>query len=350
MGDEIRFVRKASLAGLLTALTLASPVVHAQAIDDATRAAARQLGYEGITDFQAGNYDTAADKLDRAYRALRAPSLGLWSARAFAKKGKLVAASERYVEVQRLDPGSGDVAVQKQAQADAAADHAALVPRIPGIVITVEGAPADNVTVSVNGAPVPSSLLGVKRQVDPGTVSVEGQHDGARASETVNLGEGETKTVTLRFGDGSGATAGPAAPGAPTNVAGATAGGPADQPAPASSSGRRTVGWIVLGAGGVGILTGAVTGGLAMSTRSGIEGCEDTSCPPSARGDVQTYNRYRTISTIGFIAGGALAATGAVLILTAPKSPTRGAQAGAAYRLSPWVGVEGAGLAFEIER
>jgi hypothetical protein len=352
MGAEIRFVRRVSLAGLLTALTLASPAVHAQAIDDATRAAARQLGYEGITDFQGGNYDTAADKLDRAYRALRAPSLGLWSARAFAKKGKLVAASERYMEVQRLDPGSGDVAVQKQAQVDAAADHAALLPRIPGIVIAVEGAPVDKITVSVNGAPVPSSLVGVKRLVDPGTVKVDGQFAGARASETVNLGEGETKTVTLRFADGSGAViTGSTAAHAPTNTAtSAPAEGAADQPAPSSSSGRRTLAWIVLGAGGVGILTGAVTGGLAMSTRSGIEGCEDTSCPPSARGDVQTYNRYRTISTIGFIAGGALTATGAVLILTAPKSPAKRASASAAYRLSPWVGVEGAGLAFEIER
>ena len=105
----------------------------------------------------------------------------------------------------------------------------------------------------------------------------------------------------------------------------------------------------MLGAGGAGILTGAVTGGLAMSTRSSTEGCEGTVCPPSARDNVDTYNRYRTISTIGFIAGGALAATGAVLILTAPSSsPDK--PASSAYRLAPWLGRGGAGLVIQVER
>jgi hypothetical protein len=340
-------------SSVLAAMLVVAPV-HAQSADDATRAAARQLGYEGVGDFQAANYAPAEEKLDRAFRALKAPSLGLWSARAFVKTGKLVAASERYLEVKRLDPGSGDVAVQKQAQADAETEYAALVPRIPGVVIQIEGAPVDRVTVTVNGSPVPNSLIGMKRLVDPGTVQVDGQAGSAAARETVTLAEAETKTVTLRFDPNAVAAAPVAAPvaaPAPVPAAPTTAAEkPADARAAASGDGRRTLGFVVLGAGGVGLVLGAVTGGLAMSTRSSTEGCQDTSCPTSQTDKVEKYNQLRTISSVSFIAGGALAATGLVFVLTAPSSSSKTASAQAAFRVAPFVGVGTAGLTVGVER
>jgi hypothetical protein len=340
------FIRTATLALLASAVTFASPPSHAQTTDDATRAAARQLGYDGIADFQGGKYDAAADKLDRAYRALRAPSLGLWSARAFVKTGKLVSASERYMEVLRLDPGAGDVAVQRQAQADAEVDHAALAPRIPSVVVMVEGAPAEKVAVTVNGVALPSSLVGVKRPVDPGAVNVDGAHAGATASETVNLAEGETKSVTLRFAP----VATQAPPARPSAAPPPTGSKPADHVGPSASS-QRSIGFIVLGAGGIGILTGATAGGLAISTRSSAQGCQGTNCPTSEKDTVDSYNRLRMISSVGLIAGAALAATGAVLIFTAPsQASTETAASPATYRLAPWLGVDSAGLAFQVER
>ncbi len=333
-----------ALAG---ALALTAPV-RAQA-DDATRAAARSLGYEGINDFQAGNFTAAADKLDRAYLALRVPSLGLWSARALEKTGKLVAAAERYLEVQRLDPGSGDVAVQKQAQVDAKNEHTALVPRIPSVVIQVEGAPANEVKVSANGAAVPSSLIGAKRPVDPGSVTLEAQHGERTAREQVTLREGETKTVVLRF------TA-QATPVAAVPVATATTTPPPprqDRPAEkaSSGSGTRTLGFVALGVGGAGIVAGAITGGIAMANKGSIEGCEGTRCPPSARADVSSYNDLRTVSSVCFIGGGVLAATGLVLVITAPKaSNPKAARREPSLSFAPWVGADGAGLFVEARR
>ena len=72
---------------------------------------------------------------------------------------------------------------------------------------------------------------------------------------------------------------------------------------------------------------GSIAGGLALSKRSQLDqnpGCkDDRSCPKSLSGDVSSLNSMRTVSSVGFIAGGALAATGLVLILTAPsKSST----------------------------
>ena len=73
-----------------------------------------QLGYEGVAAYQKGDYVSARDKLERAYRVVRAPSLGLWSARALEKSGKLVEASERYLEVTRLEVKAGEAAVQQE--------------------------------------------------------------------------------------------------------------------------------------------------------------------------------------------------------------------------------------------
>ncbi|HEY4159182.1 MAG TPA: tetratricopeptide repeat protein, partial [Polyangiaceae bacterium] len=71
-------------------------IAHAQAVDDATRSAARNLASAGVQAYQANDYPAARDKLERAYQVLRAPSLGLWSARALVKVGALVEAGERY--------------------------------------------------------------------------------------------------------------------------------------------------------------------------------------------------------------------------------------------------------------
>jgi hypothetical protein len=339
------------------AFGLNAPTLLAQTADDATRAAARSLGYEGIADFQAGNFAAAADKLDRAYRALSVPSLGLWSARALEKTGKLVAAAERYLEVQRLDPGSGGaVDVQRQAQADAKTEHAALLPRIPNIIIQVEGAAPQEVAVTVNGAPVPGSLIGIKRPVDPGSVKLEADHGGRHASETATLREGESKTVTLRFAPASAVesaavpaavlAAPPAAPPAPN-----AANQPADAASASSGSGLRTIGFVTLAAGGVGIITGAVTGLVANSRKGSIEGCEDTRCPPSASDDVESYNQLRTVSSVAFIGGGVLAATGIVLVLTAPSAkPASSARTSPLLELSPWLGPGMAGVWLEGRR
>jgi hypothetical protein len=338
---------------LLFALTggslLASPV-RAQA-DDATRAAARSLGYEGINDFQSGNFAAAADKLDRAYQALRVPSLGLWSARALEKTGKLVAAAERYLEVQRLDPGTGDAAVQRQAQADAGTEHVALVPRIPNVVIEVEGAPPNEVKLTANGTSVPSSLIGVKRPVDPGAVTLEALHGGRTAREEVTLSEGETKTVVLRFGASAAAAPAAAVPAAATGAPPPPA--KEDRPAeePSSGSGTRTLGFVAIGVGAAGIVAGAVTGGLAMAGRDSIDGCEGTRCPVSERDEVGTYNDLRTISSVCFIGGGVLAATGIVLVIAAPKSAgPSAARRGPSLSVAPWVGAGTLGVFFEARR
>jgi len=339
----LRLVRPLVIAAVLGA----APAAWAQA-DDATRSAARTLGYEGINDYQAGNYPSAVDKLDRAYRALKVPTLGLWSGRALEKTGRLVAASERLLEVTRLDPNTGsDVDVQKKAQADAQTEQALLQRRIPHLVIELTGAGAAGASVTVNGSAIPSALIGVKRPVDPGSVVVQAQNGDASTGNTVVVAEGETKTLSLELGLGTGGTATTAPP--PAGNGAATPSARDDKEG--GGSGRRVIGWAVFGAGAAGVVAGAVTGGLAMSSRSSMNGCEGNACPESERDNVEYYNQLRTISTIGFIAGGVLAAGGLALVLTAPKSTAQsGAPRAIAYRVSPFFVARGGGVFLSVER
>jgi len=341
--------RARTVFAFVACLSIASASQAAAPQDDASRAAARNLGYQGVEAFQKGDYRTASDKLERAYQVVRAPSLGLWSARALVKLGRLVEAAERYLEVTRLEVTSGEVAVQKQAIADSAKERDALLPRLPNLIISIEGADAGAVSVTIDGAEVPSALIGEKRPVNPGRHKLHGKSGSEVAEQEVSIAESETKPITLRFKGAPGEEPAHRAPsGASTRAAAA---GAVDGESTASSrpgSGQRTVGWIALGVGAVGISVGAVTGLMAMSKKSSIdEFCRDNQCLPPAHDDVDAYNSLRTVSTIGFVAGLVGAAAGVTLLVTAPRSAPETARArrhDAPPRVAVWLGVGSVGV------
>lgn len=335
---SIRWLARA----LLLVGALHARAASAQVVDDATRGAARTLGYEGISEFQAGRYAVAAEKLDRAYLALKVPSLGLWSARAFEKVGRLVAASERYREVMRLDPSGGDLAVQQQAQADAAREQAALEARVPTLVIVVEGAGAEPVSVSVNGVALPASLLGAKRPVDPGAVTLEARAGDRVQREQITMAEGEHRSVTLTLAPKAPEVA-PAANASRTNAEptqpGVTSTPENRETPPVADSGgssTTTLAIVAFGVGGAGLILGGISGGMAASRIQDIDDrdvCHDNQCPPSMRSEVNDYNTLRTLSTVGFGVGVGATAAGVALLLWAPKTQT----AAGTLRVAPWV-------------
>jgi hypothetical protein len=317
-----------------SALWLAAGTASAQSIDSATRGAARTLGNEGVKAYQSGDYVSADQKLDKAYRVLKAPSLGLWSARALVKLGRLVEASERYLEVTRLGSVGGDETVQKQAQVDAQAELEALTPRVPSIVIELVGAEPAETTVSVDGVELKAELVGERRPTEPGKHAIVGRRGTDRALAEVVLAEGDQKSVRLIFAAPAAVSAGPSSR-IPV--------GPADSSAPdrrtPSGSAQRLIGWLTLGAGGAGLAVGTTFGVLAMSKRGELEdseSCRGDRCLSSANDELHAFRTQRTVSTIGFAAGGVLAATGIVLVLTAPKGVSR-----RAVRMGP------GGVAFE---
>jgi hypothetical protein len=311
------------LCGLaVCASLLVAQSARAQEVDDATRAAARRLGSTGVEAYQAHDYVTASEKLEKAFHVLQAPSLGLWSARALEKLGKLVEAQERYLKVTRLGVLGGDVQVQKKAQAEAATDLAALSPRVPAVIIRVEGATSSDVTLSIDGDSVSTELIGEARPVDPGSHKVVGVHGAEREEVEVVVAESEQKPAVLQFGVAAAALSAPPPPtAAEPHAALAADSGPTQDSG--THSGQRTVGWLTVGVGAAGLALGGATGIIALVDRGNLHqgtDCFGNDCRSSQKSKVDGYNTMRTVSTIGFIAGGALAATGIVLLLTAPRA------------------------------
>jgi hypothetical protein len=122
--------------------------------------------------------------------------------------------------------------------------------------------------------------------------------------------------------------AGSPATGAPSQLPSTPAPGatPADDADPGRS--RRTLGLVVGGVGAAGLVAGSVFGALTFSQWSQVKqacgadlsGCPAGATPSGPAGARSNAVTFGTISDIGFIAGGVLLATGAVLYLTAPRA------------------------------
>lgn len=303
-------MRALVVLSLFATLSL-SHIVHAA--DDASRGAARKLAQAGVEALQEQRYDAASEKLERAYSVLRVPSIALWSARALEKRGKLVEASERYLEATRLDASVGDAAVQRQARADAETERQALLGRIPSLTIALSGAPADATQVTIDGEAWPSALWGEPRPTNPGEHELRAQHGEDVVTVKVTLAEGEKRSETLSF-------RAPSAPPAPVVAL------PPPLPMKGESSNpQRTLGFVAVGVGGAGLVVGAVTGFIIASRHSDLEGScnSQNQCDPGRQSDVDSYNSLRPVSTVALIAGGVVAAAGVTLVLTAPRSEPR---------------------------
>jgi hypothetical protein len=322
-----------TLAGLCLAFTLAPAVARAQ-VSDADKATARDLTIEGFGALDKRDFATAADRFKRADSLYHAPTIALGLARAYVGLGKLLAAQEAYNRVAHETVPPNAPAAFANAVADAQRELAALTPRVPAVIINVKGPTEPRVTL--DGVDVPNAALGVKRPVDPGQHVIKVTAAGFAPSEaTFTAAEGKVEGVTVEPKPGAALppttpppTTAPPGPKAPP----ATPPPPITPPPPATpdraastGSPQKTIGFIGLGLGAAGLVAGGVTGGLALSKHASLlKTCLDGHCPKGSemtnQAAVDSYKTMGTISTIGFIAGGALAATGIVLVVTAPKA------------------------------
>jgi hypothetical protein len=336
MVNEMRQARALVIGWLATSLCMAVPAA-AQQDDPAMRSAGRKLALDGIALFQQGKAPEASEKLEKAYQLLPVPSVALWSARALEKRGLLVEASERYMEAGRMSGFKGDQDVQLQAQKDAARELEGLTPRIPSLVIAVSPAGDGQAVVTLDGKPVPPALLGEEQPVNPGAHQIDVTLGERKVSRRVTLAEAEKKTETI--GLDSGAPSASTSSHSPVSVAG-DASKPADT-GTGSGSTQRTVAYVALAAGGAGLALGGVSGVLALSKRGSLEdnpGCnaDKNVCLASQRSEVESLDTLRTLSTVGLVAGGVLATTGVVLLLTSkPKTNASAVQPQLALRLAP---------------
>lgn len=316
-------ILRRSLAALIFTALLAPAAARAEA-SDADRATARTLAGEGQDALEKKDFTTAADRFSRADSLIHAPTLMLGLAHAQVGLGKLVAAQELYNRIVRegvapKSPPTWAVAVET-----ARKEVESLAPRVPQVVITVKGPSGARVTL--DDAVIPPAALGVKRPADPGAHLIRAVAEGfAPAEASVTLREGATGTVTLELKPAAVAAVKPpvvaavppsSAPASPPIAA------PMPPPAPgqaASGSTQRTLALVAFGVGGAGLVLGGVTGGLAIGKHGDLADSCAKGCPPDKLADLDSFHTLATLSTVGFILGGAGAAAGTILLLTAPK-------------------------------
>jgi hypothetical protein len=190
---------------------------------------------------------------------------------------------------------------------------AALEPRLPRLIVKLSDDAPAGTTVLRDDVELGSGSLGVALPVDPGkhVVTVRAPERVDQRYE-ISVAEGERQELS--------AQAGVAAP--PRRQRTATTMSEQDPAADASpaatGSGQRTAGFVILGLGAVGLATGAVTGGLALSKKAEMEDNCDARLLCNADGvdAADSGATFATVSTGAFIAGAAAAALGTVLILT----------------------------------
>ncbi|HXN33308.1 MAG TPA: hypothetical protein VN894_15660 [Polyangiaceae bacterium] len=312
-------------AACASLMGLAAPAAWAQS--DADRATARTLGVDGQQALENKDYKSAEDRYRRAETLVHAPTLMIGLARALAGLGRFVEAQETYNRIIREGVSPGAPEVFKKAVNDAKREVEGVGAKIGGVTITVHaagGADVPNAKVVLDGSPVSTASLGVRRSIDPGSHVLQVSGDGFKAAELhfdVTSGGSLDQPVTLEA-DRSATL--PAA--SETALSGAQAGSspPAADQASSSSSGggaRGVLPWVALGIGGAGLGVGGVTGLLAMGQHSDLTNtCHGTICPSSAQSDIDSYHTMALVSTIGFIVGSVGVATGAILLLTQPKA------------------------------
>jgi hypothetical protein len=190
------------------------------------------------------------------------------------------------------------------------------------------------VTVTMNGAPLTTTLDGRPVPIDPG--------EHAFRFETVGQPPVD-KTLVVREGEKNRIESVVLGAMAPPPPATATAAPVSVEPS--SWNNRKTLAVVAGGVGVVGVGLGIVWSAYASSAQSQERSnCSASGCPnrPQSVEDYNTAQRNATAATVSFIAGAALVAAGVVLWVTAPANAATANTT--AWHVAPEVLPSGGGL------
>jgi hypothetical protein len=324
--------------GLLTASTMfSSTVCHA-----GDKGAAESLFQEARRLLKEGRVDDACPMFAESHKA--DPSFGALAnlAQCHKQQQKTASAWAEFKEAATMARSAGDD--EKAAQADAFA--AELEPTLSKVTIVV-AQPVEGLSVKRDGIEVSSATFGHAVAVDPGPHKVEASAPGHETwSTSVTLGaSADRQTVQVP----------PLVPGVSDVPVEEGGGGPVGGPDSAGGSDGVFLAGLVLGSVGVvGLAVGTVTGIVASGKKSEIEDeCPETApgsnafvCPAgseSASSRAESAKTPANISTIGFIAGGALTLAGLVMVVASPTV----SGGGSAHMITPVIGPTQAGLSWQ---
>jgi hypothetical protein len=347
-----RFIASAILGACL--LGLASP---ASAQSDEQRAGARTLATEGAAAFNEGRFKDAVDLFTKAESLMHAPPHLLFAARAHAKLGQFVKAREAYMKIVKEQLAPNAPQAFRDAQTAAEDERKLVEPHIGRLVVKVEGAEnAKDLSVTVDGQPVSTVLLGVPQPMDPGTHTVAASATGFKSQPaSVTLKDAASGAVSVRLEvDPTAAVAAAPAAAAPGPATGGPIATPAGNPPPSdvgpssASNGMRIGSYVGFGVGVVGLGLGTVFVLKSASKRKDADSAAAACSSPCLDSNPQTKTissldsdakSAQTLAIVSYAVGGVGLAAGVTLFILSNKKT----EPSSAY-VQPYFGFGAAGL------
>ncbi len=254
-----------------------------------------------------------------------------------AAKGQRLRATHKLVAAREQLRICANARCPSIVQSDCARWLDAVEAALPTVVVTAKNAagPVAEAKLIVDGQPFAARLDGRATPIDPGlhTFHLE-TADGAILDQQVVVPEGEQNmrvALELRL---------------PSQGAPATRGDPASgTPVRATASPWKTVGWVLGGAGVVGLGVGAAFGLVAMNDKNDANCNAAGQCLSGPLADARTA---AGAADIALVAGAILFAGGAALVLFSPHASSGHERSpAAAVRVAPAVGTAGGSLMVE---
>lgn len=316
------------------------------AATDEERAGARAAAAEGQKAFDEGRFADAVDFFTRAESLVHAIPHLVYLGRSYAKLGKLVKAREAYLKAKREQLPDGAPGPIRAAQEAAASELPDIEARLARITIVVENAGTKSPRVAMDGATVPSALLGVPYPTDPGTHTLVAEAEGMKSAPVqITLAEGGQQQVVLKLEASSDAPTVPVEdqPGTGTSVT------TDDLKKPSGMSTMRLGSYIGFGVGAVGLALGTIFLIGANSDKADADSlfnsCKNAGCTSEQQVIIEGVDKDAdagyTRATIGYVVGGVGIAAGAtLLVLDLTKSDSNAK----APSVTPWVGLGSAGV------
>lgn len=319
-------------------LNVSSAVVVAQ--EDPAKAlhkAGKSAMEEGDKLEQKGQHEAAltayADACQKFGQALalspKRPTTGMALGLCHAAAGKPATALEQlrlakeWAETGTASPANAQIAAASAAKIS---EIEVIVPRlqlkIPEKIRALSG-----LTLSRNGQDIPDAKWDTEIFVDPGTITIQASVPNKNTwSSQVEASIGKVTEVAItpdwKFEE---------PPPRPPLL-----------PVPEPPSKRRMIGFIGIGTGGAALIAGSALGGLALSKNTDSKAdnhCDETNaCDNEGTKLRLEAQKFGNASTVVFILGGALAATGVILVATSPAAEKKANQP---VQAGLWVGPTG---------
>ncbi len=285
---------KLYLFGTILAISLAAPLA-ASAQGASNQAAAQALFDEGRKLMEAGKFSEACPKLESSQKLDPGAGTLMNLAACYEKNGQTASAWVTYT-----DAATAAAARHPDWVETAKQRVAALEPKLCKLTIDVR-AKASGLVVKRDGVALPDGSSGVAIPVDPGKHTIDASAPGYTTfTTTVELeGDGAKDTVVV------------------PELEASSGGGGSHKTGPLPA-----VGIGLMGVGGVGLVLGAVFGGLALGAKgTASDNCSSDLLHCNSKGidSLDSARTFATVSTIGFVAGGVLLVGGLVLFIAAPK-------------------------------